>query len=55
MSLARASAAGLFGLGGAAAEQVLDRLPVAMPEHGKLEALLDDVLGHAVAHQARRR
>jgi hypothetical protein len=41
-----------LGFGGAAAEQILDRLPVAVPEHGQPEAFGQDVLGHAVAHQA---
>ena len=35
----------------AAAEQVLDRRPVAVREHAQRVAFLDDVLGHAVAHQ----
>ena len=37
---------------GCALEEILDRRPVAMGHHGQRIALLDDVLGHAVAHQA---
>ena len=39
-------------LGGAERLEVLDRLAVAVAEHDQRVALGDEVLGHAVAHQA---
>ena len=36
----------------AALDQILDRHTVLVAEHGRLEPLFDEVLGHAVAHHA---
>jgi hypothetical protein len=42
---------GVLRLDGATADQVVHRLAVAVAEDGERIALLDDVLGHAMAHQ----
>ena len=49
---ASASAAQVLRLAGAARHQVVDRRAVAMADDGQGKTLLDDILGHAVTHQA---
>ena len=48
-----ASFAERAGLVRTARDEIVDRRAVAMCEDRERKALLDDVLGHAVAHQAQ--
>ena len=52
MSLASAKARGVVPSAAPWCDQVFDRCPVAVAEHGHRPALGHQVPGHAVAHQA---